>query len=168
MIAEYLNGLSNAERYSSLLRCCGSSMWAKKMCAAHPFAHEEEVYRQADELWGSLGKDDFLEAFSHHPQIGASKEALREKFQSTEVWSSSEQAGVAQANEAVLDRLLHGNKAYLERFGYIFIVCATGKTAKEMSELLEMRLPNDPDIELRIAAQEQAKITRIRLEKLIQ
>jgi len=120
----------------------------------------------ADEVWNALGKEDFLEAFTHHPQIGASKEHLRTKFQSTASWSSGEQAGVSQASEDVLDRLVDGNKAYLDRFGYIFIVCATGKSAEEMAELLEQRLPNEPDVELRVAAQEQAKITHIRLEKL--
>lgn len=168
MLAEYLNGLSDTELYRAFFRCCGSSQWAQSMCSARPFHNDEQVHQRADEIWVSLGSEDFLEAFSHHPQIGASKKSLREKFQSTESWSSSEQAGVAQAKEGVLDRLVQGNQDYLARFGYIFIVCATGKSAEEMTILLESRLPNEPDKELNIAAQEQAKITHIRLEKLVQ
>lgn len=166
MIVEYLNSLSQKERQEAFLRCCGSTRWVSGMCHAFPFSTDEELHHKADEVWNALNKEDFLEAFTHHPQIGASKEHLRKKFQSTASWSSGEQAGVSKASEDILDRLVHGNKAYLERFGYIFIVCATGKSAKEMVELLEQRLPNEPEIELRIAAQEQAKITHIRLEKL--
>ena len=166
MIVEYLHSLSQDERRQAFVRCCGSTRWVDGMCQAFPFSSDEVLHETADEVWSALGKEDFLEAFTHHPQIGASKEQLRKKFQSTASWSSGEQAGVSEASEEVLDRLVHGNKAYLERFGYIFIVCATGKSAKEMVELLEQRLPNEPDIELRIAAQEQAKITHIRLEKL--
>ena len=166
MIVEYLHSLSPEERYGAFLRCCGSTRWVQGMCQAFPFSNDKTLHQKADERWNALGKEDFLEAFTHHPQIGASKEHLRTKFQSTASWSSGEQAGVSQASEDVLDRLVDGNKAYLDRFGYIFIVCATGKSAKEMVELLEQRLPNEPDVELRVAAQEQAKITHIRLEKL--
>jgi len=166
MIVEYLHSLSQEDRLQAFLRCCGSTRWANGMCQAFPFSSDEDLHQKADEVWNALEKADFLEAFTHHPQIGASKEHLRKKFQSTATWSSGEQAGVSQASEDILDRLVRGNKAYLDRFGYIFIVCATGKSAKEMAELLEHRLPNEPDIELRVAAQEQAKITHIRLEKL--
>lgn len=166
MIVEYLHSLSPEERHDAFLRCCGSTRWVQGMCQAFPFSNDEALHQKADEVWNALGKEDFLEAFTHHPQIGASKEHLRTKFQSTASWSSGEQAGLSQASEDVLDRLVDGNKAYLDRFGYIFIVCATGKSAEEMAELLEHRLPNEPDVELRVAAQEQAKITHIRLEKL--
>ncbi|MAA80568.1 MAG: OHCU decarboxylase [Deltaproteobacteria bacterium] len=166
MIVEYLYSLSQEERRKALLLCCGSTRWVDGMSQAFPFSGDEDLHKKADEVWNSLQKEDFLEAFTHHPQIGASKEHLRKKFQNTASWSSGEQAGVSQASEKILDRLVHGNKAYLDRFGYIFIVCATGKSAKEMVEILEQRLPNEPEIELRIAAREQAKITHIRLEKL--
>ena len=166
MIAHYLRSLSKEERRDAFLRCCGSTKWAAKMCSAFPFSGDADLHSKADEVWNELQKEDFLEAFAHHPQIGASKESLRKKFQNTASWSSGEQAGVSHASEDVLDRLVRGNKAYLERFGYIFIVCATGKSAKEMVDLLEQRLPNEPQVELHIAAQEQAKITHIRLEKL--
>lgn len=166
-IAQYLNQLSEKEAQEALLRCCGSSQWVQHMCSRRPFADDEQVHEQADQIWKRLTKPDFLEAFSHHPQIGASKESLREKFHSTHQWSANEQAGMSQADEDILERLVQGNKAYLERFGYIFIVCATGKTAAEMCVLLEQRLPNDPEEEINIAAGEQAKITHIRLEKLL-
>jgi 2-oxo-4-hydroxy-4-carboxy-5-ureidoimidazoline decarboxylase len=91
---------------------------------------------------------------------------LRKKFQRTQTWSASEQSGVSQADEDILERLVQGNQRYLERFGYIFIVCATGKSAEEMCILLEERMNNPLDLELDIAAAEQAKITHIRLEKL--
>ena len=166
MIHQKLNELSQEEAHTALMRCCGSHRWARQMCEKRPFANAEEVYSLANSIWNQLGKEDFLEAFSHHPQIGASREALEKKFPSTKGWSAQEQAGMQQANDDVIDRLVRGNKAYLEAFGYIFIVCATGKSAEEMCALLEERLGNDPQQELYVAAAEQAKITIIRLEKL--
>ena len=166
MISHYLNSLSETDACAAFHRCCGSTRWAQEMTAARPFSSDDALYEQADLCWLRMSKTDILEAFSHHPQIGADRESLRAKFQHTHAWSAQEQAGVSQANEDVLSRLVDGNKAYLARFGYIFIVCATGKSADEMCVLLEARLPNDPDEELEIAAGEQAKITRIRLEKL--
>ena len=109
---------------------------------------------------------DILEAFSHHPKIGANIETLRAKFQQTAGWSASEQASVSQASDAVLQALAQGNIDYEAKFGYIFIVCATGKSAAEMLNLLQARLVNTPADEIKLAAAEQAKITRIRLEKL--
>ena len=166
MIHQKLNDLSNEEAYSALMRCCGSQRWAHQMCTKRPFSSTEEVFSSAEMIWNQLDKEDFLEAFSHHPQIGASRESLEKKFPSTKSWSAQEQAGMQQASEDVIDRLLRGNKAYLKAFGYIFIVCATGKSAEEMCVLLEERLGNNPEEELYVAAAEQAKITIIRLEKL--
>ena len=136
------------------------------MLARRPFESDEAVLQAADDVWEELGREDYLEAFSHHPKIGADIESLRKKFQSTAAWSSGEQAGVSMADEETLRGLAKGNIDYEARFGYIFIVCATGKSAGEMLALLRARLPNPPDRELAIAAGEQAKITRIRLEKL--
>jgi len=113
-----------------------------------------------------MEKADMLEAFSHHPEIGSDLAALRQRFASTAAWSSAEQAGVAGADDATLEALRDGNVRYRERFGYVFLVCATGKSAAEMLALLQARLPHDADTELRVAAGEQAKITRLRLEKL--
>ena len=167
MLHIYINDLAPQEAKAALMRCCGSQRWAQRMVLARPFASEAGVYKCAQELWGALSKEDFLEAFSHHPQIGASREALEKKFPATQDWSAQEQSGMQEAQADIIERLVVGNRQYLEKFGYIFIVCASGKSAEEMCLLLEERLPNSPDIELNIAAAEQAKITALRLEKLI-
>ena len=150
----------------ALTRCCGSGRWVDAMIHRRPFATIEELYQGANDIWSSLNAGDWLEAFSHHPKIGG-KDSLRAKFASTSNWSAGEQAGVKAAREEVLDKLAEGNDAYEKRFGYIFIVCATGKSADEMLSLLHQRLDNDPETELHTAMREQSKITRIRLEKLL-
>jgi 2-oxo-4-hydroxy-4-carboxy-5-ureidoimidazoline decarboxylase len=109
---------------------------------------------------------DILEALQHHPRIGADLGELRKKYASTATWAAGEQSGAAAADEATLVALRDGNVEYEKRFGHIFVVCATGKTAGEMLALLQARMHNDPQRELGVAAAEQAKITRIRLEKL--
>jgi 2-oxo-4-hydroxy-4-carboxy-5-ureidoimidazoline decarboxylase len=124
------------------------------------------VYAAADAIWLKLDRADWLEAFTHHPKIG-DMDSLRAKFATTKEWAAGEQSGVNAANEEVLRGLADGNREYEQRFGHIFIVCATGKSAQEMLTLLRARLHNEADKELRIAAGEQAKITRIRLEKLL-
>ena len=136
------------------------------MLRARPFASADALLRQADQSWNQLEKSDYLEAFSHHPEIGADLAELRKKFASTAELALGEQAGAATASEATLLALRHGNRAYRERFGFSFIVCASGKSAAEMLALLEQRLPHSADSELAIAAAEQAKITRLRLEKI--
>lgn len=161
------NALSTDEAVKDLMRCCGARRWASQMAARRPYNTIESVLKMADDLWAKMDRADFIEAFSHHPKIG-DVASLRIKFASTSQWASGEQAGVQSAGEDVLQRLADGNAAYEEKFGYIFIVCATGKTATELLELLEARLPNRPAVELNIAAGEQAKITRIRLGKLFQ
>jgi 2-oxo-4-hydroxy-4-carboxy-5-ureidoimidazoline decarboxylase len=117
-------------------------------------------------VWAQLGPDDYREAFSHHPEIGANLGDLRKKFEKTADWSRAEQSAALGASEATLLALRDGNRAYRERFGFSFIVCATGKGAEEMLALLQTRLKHSPDLELDIAATEQAKITHLRLEKL--
>jgi 2-oxo-4-hydroxy-4-carboxy-5-ureidoimidazoline decarboxylase len=136
------------------------------MLEHRPFASTPALLALADRVWSGLEREDFLEAFSHHPQIGADLAELQKKFASTSAWSASEQAGTGSAERATLEALRDENRAYLERFGYIFIVCATGKSAAEMLALLRARLPNDFATELKIAAAESAKITKLRLEKL--
>jgi len=120
----------------------------------------------AEAVWNALSPEDWREAFTHHPRIG-DKEALRQRFASTRGWAEAEQAGALAASEDVLDALAAGNRDYEERFGYIFIVCATGKSADEMLALLRARLAHDLEDEIRFAAAEQARITRLRLEKLL-
>lgn len=161
-----VNGLSTEGAREALTRCCGSSAWVEGMLTRRPFASSEALYRAADEVWSSLHQSDYLEAFSHHPQIGADVDTLRQKFRATARWSSEEQASVGEADEPTLLALRDENALYLTRFGFIFIVCATGKSADEMLQLLRERLAHTPSDELRIAAQEQAKITRLRLQKL--
>ncbi len=161
-----LNALEHESAVDAMMRCCGARRWATAMANSRPFEDEEALYQRARKIWAEMDKCDILEAFSHHPQIGADLAKLREKFATTSSWSSDEQAAVADAEETVLLRLRDKNAEYLDRFGYIFIVCASGKSAEEMLGLLEDRIDNDPERELEIAAGEQAKITELRLEKL--
>jgi 2-oxo-4-hydroxy-4-carboxy-5-ureidoimidazoline decarboxylase len=165
MDIQTLNSLPEPDARAALLRCCGSRRWVEAMVAKRPFADPQSLFHAATATDASLDRADWLEAFAAHPRIG-DLEGLKKKFATTAAWASGEQAGVAGAAEAVLHELAEGNRLYESRFGYIFIVCATGKSAEEMLHLLRQRLPNDPDRELHIAAAEQAKITRLRLEKL--
>ena len=161
-----LNAFDAAAARAALERCCGSARWVTAMLEQRPFSSDAALFAAADRTWEALEPADHLEAFAHHPQIGASVAELRARFAGTSRWSSEEQAGVSGADERTLSALATANAAYLARFGFIFIVCASGKTAAEMLELLRARLDNPPDVELRVAAAEQAKITRLRLEKL--
>jgi 2-oxo-4-hydroxy-4-carboxy-5-ureidoimidazoline decarboxylase len=163
---EVLNGLSPEAALAALERCCGAGRWARAMRDRRPFASTAALHAAAAEEWGRLDRAGILEAFAHHPRIGADAGELRARFAATGAWASEEQAGVRHAAEAVLEALRAANVAYQDRFGYIFIVCASGKSAAEMLALLQARLPNAPDAELAVAAAEQAKITRLRLEKL--
>ena len=133
------------------------------MTARRPFRSEAELLDAADRLWTALEPKDWLEAFAAHPRIGAGSEAA----QGAHEWAAHEQSGMRSADSQVRERLAEANREYENRFGYIFIVCATGKSADEMLALLEQRLHNTPDRELAIAAVEQSRITRIRLQKLL-
>jgi 2-oxo-4-hydroxy-4-carboxy-5-ureidoimidazoline decarboxylase len=166
MTLDQFNALSTDEAMKDLLRCCGARRWAEQMAARRPYAGGDELLATADAIWQRADRADILEAFSHHPRIG-DVDSLRNKFAATADWASGEQAGVQRAGEDVLRGLADGNAAYEKKFGHIFIVCATGKTAPEMLALLRARLPNDPARELAVAAEEQRKITRLRLEKLL-
>lgn len=158
MHLDELNALDEASAARALLACCGSTGWAREMAASRPFDGPETMAHTSDRVWASLARSDWLEAFAAHPKIGA---------RTASAWASAEQAGSAGASEEVRQRLAAGNRAYEARFGYIFIVCATGRSAGDMLAILERRLTNDPDEELRIAAEEQCKITRLRLAKLL-
>lgn len=160
-----LNQLKPSEAEAALLKCCGSRAWASRMCQARPFRDKQALFEAADRIWNELGKENWLEAFSHHPRIG--ERQLREKFASTSAWAHQEQKGTKGASEQTLQALARGNQDYEKRFGHVFLICATGKSADEMLAALEARIENVPATELRIAAGEQAKITRIRLEKLL-
>jgi 2-oxo-4-hydroxy-4-carboxy-5-ureidoimidazoline decarboxylase len=147
-----------------LSTCCGSTRWVERMLRRRPFGSADNLLAVARAEWFSLSPDDWREAFRHHPRIG-DRESLRARFQATAQLSADEQRGVEGASDSVLDGLAEGNRAYEEKFGDIYIVCATGKTAEEMLGLLRQRLSNAPDTELLIAAGEQAKITELRLRK---
>ena len=164
-IAEYLNNLEVEPLRSALIKCCASRRWVDQMIAARPFGNDSLVLEAAASNWWNLDCEDWLEAFAAHPKIG-DVDSLRAKFANTRAWAGGEQAGVAAASEATLHKLAELNREYETRFGYIFIVCATGKSADEMLAILESRLPNDPQTELGIAAGEQLKITKLRLKKL--
>jgi allantoicase len=161
-----LNTASPDEAAAMLARCCGARRWVTAMVAGRPYTSRTHLFGAADAAWWRLGDGDWREAFTHHPRIGADVAALRAKFATTADWSAGEQAGVAGADEAVIQALAEGNRAYETRFGHIFIVCATGLTADEMLRRLQERMDNSPENELRIAAGEQAKITKLRLAKL--
>jgi OHCU decarboxylase len=169
-----LNALGEDAASREFLRCCGSSRWAQKMAAERPFTSVDAMFRAAEATWSGLDRADWLEAFAAHPQIGqraggsgGSGGPGEAGGADTARWSAEEQAGMSAAAEATRLRLASANREYEARFGYIFIVCATGKTAGAMLELLERRLPNDPDAEIQIAADEQRTITRLRLAKLL-
>ena len=164
--ASRLDRMGEDDARAALGRCCGASRWIVRMLARRPFGDGDALVRAAREVWATMERADVLEAFEHHPRIGADIGALREKFAATEAWSAGEQRSVSAASEETLRRLRDGNIAYEERYGHIFIVCATGKSAAEMLSLLEARMSHTPDEELAIAAAEQMKITEIRLEKL--
>lgn len=157
--------LSITEKKALLHDCCGSSTWVNHMLTALPAEDLVDLLEIAEEQWYLCHEPDWREAFSHHPQIG-DLETLKEKFAATAQWAAGEQASVKEASEQTLQQLAIGNQAYQQRFGYIFIVCATGKTANEMLQLLQQRLYNNPEVEIQLAMEEQLKITKLRLEKL--
>jgi 2-oxo-4-hydroxy-4-carboxy-5-ureidoimidazoline decarboxylase len=159
-----LNAASDGDARQFLTRCCGSRVWVERMLARRPFTSDDQLIVIARHEWFGLAPADWREAFRHHPKIG-DREAPRGRFPDTAHLSAEEQRGLQGTPDEVLGALADGNRAYEQKFGYIFIVCATGRTASEMLALLRDRLPNTPEVELRIAAEEQARITAIRLRK---
>lgn len=157
-----LDRATDADAREVLQRCCGSGRWIDGMVARRPFHSRDGLVRAAREVWFSLTPADWLEAFTHHPKIG-DRESLRRRFGASGHLSEKEQAGLSGASTTVVDALADANERYLEKFGYIFIVCATGRSAEEMLALLRERLKHDPAAEIHIAAEEQAKITELRL-----
>lgn len=166
MTLEELNNLPGEVAADALRRCCGSARWVREMVARRPFATPNDLQRAAEEIWWSLSETDWKQAFSHHPKIG-DIESLKKKYASTAEWASGEQTGTQTASAEVLRELAECNSKYEAKFGYIFIVCATGKSAEDMLLLLKARLMNARDQEMVVAATEQAKITHIRLKKLL-
>ena len=161
-----LNQLSANDAEAEFLKCCGSTRWALAMSEARPFEAVDDVLARADRIWWSLSEADWLEAFRAHPKIGEKKAATAQSAEAQK-WSAQEQSGVAQAPASTISELAERNREYEDRFGFIFIVCASGKSSKEMLAIINERIRNDAETELRKAATEQSKITRLRLEKLL-
>ena len=163
---EELNRMPAEEARAVLTRCCGSTAWVERMVARRPFVNLNHIVGIAAAIWMSLTPDDWREAFTHHPRIG-DLESLQRRFAGTADLASREQAAVAAASRATLEALAEGNRAYEEKFGYIFILFASGRSADEMLAALRRRIVNDPETEIRNAAKEQMKIMRLRLDKML-
>jgi 2-oxo-4-hydroxy-4-carboxy-5-ureidoimidazoline decarboxylase len=163
---QLLNALSLEAARAALGRCCGAQRWVDGMLARRPFADTSQLLATSDEIWAALERSDYLEAFAQHPPIGVDLDQLSRKFASTAGWAAGEQSGAQGADADTVRRLRDQNLAYAQRFGYIFIICASGKSATQLLAALEARLPNPPERELPIAAAEQAAISKLRLQKL--
>jgi allantoicase len=162
----WLNALPAAEAEDEFLKCCGSKRWAHEMAHDRPYESLDAVVANATGIWWSLKPRDWLEAFRSHPKIGEKKTSDPVSAQSQK-WSSQEQAGTANASRETAEEFALLNRAYEQKFGFIFIICATGKTSEEMLSALHERLEHDAEVELPIAAAEQSKITELRLKKLL-
>ncbi|MFT4730598.1 MAG: 2-oxo-4-hydroxy-4-carboxy-5-ureidoimidazoline decarboxylase [Granulosicoccus sp.] len=158
-----LNSQSNDEAHGAFLSCCHCARWASDMNLARPYDSAQSVFDAARDCWQYSTEAEKLEAFLGHPQIG-DLDALRNKYASS---ANREQGQITQADEQTLVELAELNKRYLTVHGFIFIVCATGKSAAEMLKLLKDRIENSREDELKNAAHEQGAITQLRLEKLL-
>lgn len=164
-----LNDLNNQtveQAQHTFMQCCTSSSWVERMVSTRPYTSKEKLKESANIIWQSLEETDFLEAFEGHPKIG-DVSSLRAKYANTKELAGNEQGLVKEANDDVLAMLSQGNTDYEAKFGFIFIVCATGKSAKEMSDLLQARLPNTKEQEFVNAAEEQRKIFQLRIDKAL-
>ena len=160
----WLNDLPLSAAREAFLNCCGSSKWADFMARGRPFADLNEIVRRAQENFDTLAGDDWKEAFAAHPRIG---EAHVRGSEHAQRWAQEEQSAAAISSLETERKLQQGNEEYYSRFGYIFIICATGKSADQVLASLGGRLKNDPAAELQIAANEQRKITLLRLQKIM-
>lgn len=159
------NAAGEAEALTAMLACCGARRWAKAMVAWRPFATTADLFLAADREWSRMEEADWLEAFACHPRIGERKATSGSAQSAT--WSRQEQSSTEAAAAQLLAAIAEGNAEYDRRFGFTYIVCATGKTAEEMLAILNRRLNNDRATELREAAEQQRQILRIRLGKLL-
>jgi OHCU decarboxylase len=183
LVAEFLNGFNNADnkkstvltRWNSLppekaaleiLSCCGSNSWARQLAALRPIEDEDSLLAASDKIWKSLTEADWMEAFAHHPRIGQSIAPSTAPARSAQ-WSSQEQQRVGAAGDEVITALADGNRAYEQRFNRIFIVCAAGKPAHTILDILQRRMRNDEQTELQESAAQQRQITSLRLKKWI-
>jgi len=166
MTLHEFNILPKQQLIEELTKCCGSSLWVNRMLPFIPADDMIELLEDAEEQWYQCSEEDWKEAFSHHPKIG-DVESLTKRYASTAHWATGEQSALNVASKETIEALAESNRLYEEKFGYIFIVCATGKSAEEMLGMLQSRLINNPEVEIQIAADEQNKITRLRIEKLL-
>ncbi len=166
VLAEW-NALPETDAAREILPCCGSPRWARALARLRPFDDPPELLERSDEVWMQLDPAEWDEAFASHPRIGEKKAPASATAKSAG-WSGEEQSGVKQAGADVQERLRAGNAEYERRFGRIYIVCATGKSAEEMLGILQGRLENDDAAELREAAEQQRQITQLRLRKWLE
>jgi allantoicase len=160
----WLNALLPEAAAAALQSCCGSARWAQHMAQARPFRDAQHVCETSDRIWAALGKDDWLEAFRAHPRIGERKAEAQQSAEAQR-WSAQEQSAVSASSADTRAALAEANRAYQARFGHIFLICATGKSSEEILASLRERMKNDPQTEIRVAAEEQRRIARLRLEK---
>ena len=161
-----LNALPADKAAELFAACCGSSRWVSALVARRPFASLDQLLDVADQVWQQVDPADWREAFAHHPRIGERRAAVAQNQRAAE-WSAREQSGVSAATSSAQAELAAVNDEYERRFGFIYVVCAAGRSADELLTLARARMNNDPEAELRIAADEQRKITTLRLRKLI-
>lgn len=165
MLVSEFDDLSDGAAAQLLTSCCGAKGWVGGMLARRPFGAMEQLLDAADELWLGLSESDWREAFDHHPRIGTRTSAAPQDTRAR-TWSSQEQAGMDAASTATRERLRAANALYEARFGYICIICAAGRSADELLSITHARLANEPAAEIHIAAEEQRRITRLRLARL--
>lgn len=165
-IAEF-DHLPDEKKKELLKQCCGSPAWVNKMLTVFPVEDLVEFLDVTEQKWNECTEQEQMEAFEHHPKIGDIN-SLKERFADTAGWAAVEQSGVVSSNEKTLQDLAKGNQEYENKFGFIFIVCATGRSAQEMLADLNSRLNNSKNEEIKIAAAEQLKITKLRLERLFE
>ena len=161
-----LNNFSREQVASALFNCCGSKKWVERVLAQRPFADASALLDSAEEAFGALGRKDWLQIFRSHPAIGAKKAAGKQTATARE-WSAGEQSLAQKGSAESLAVMAAANGAYKAKFGHVFLICATGKSSEQISQTLQERLGHDAETEMRIAGEEQRKITRLRLEKLL-
>ena len=164
---ERFNQLSAAQARKALFDCCGSKKWVEQMIAQRPFLSAANLLDASDRMWSLLGRREWLAAFRHHPGIGE-RRAKGRQSETARRWSAGEQSAAQKASADMLATLAAANRAYHAKFGHVFLICASGKSSEEILRNLQERMSNEPELELRNAAKEQRKITRLRLEKFLE
>ncbi|MGA3011935.1 MAG: 2-oxo-4-hydroxy-4-carboxy-5-ureidoimidazoline decarboxylase [Terracidiphilus sp.] len=157
------NKADAATALDDMIACCGARRWAESMIALRPIANTAELREAADHIWSAMDEADWLEAFACHPRIGERKTA--HAIAQSAAYSRAEQASTDRAAEGLLAELAEGNVLYEQRFGFTYIVCATGRSAEEMLAILNRRMASNRATELSEAAEQQRQITQIRLGK---